>query len=143
MVSVDFCICGGYKRKVVRCVLCGRVIEDFDEFAPIYECDICRRNPLIKKEELKIGDKNNMIKYKKLKIKNEEEVEKLNINDIEVLNGFGDIRFRDIDAPNSAIVYAFFNTVLRGKAAKLSKKADWIIREYEGELYLIALKKGC
>ena len=80
--------------------------------------------------------------YKKLRIKNEEDTEEIELAEIEELNNFSDVRFRWIDAPNSAIVHAFFDNVLKGKVVKLSKKANWIIREYEGELYLIALKKN-
>lgn len=80
-----------------------------------------------------------MIKYKKLKIKNEEEVEELNIENIEELHTFGDVSFQNRDG--SAIVFSYKRNELKNKTAKLSKKADWIIREYEGELHLIALKK--
>ena len=82
-----------------------------------------------------------MIKYKKLKIKNEEDVDELDIDDIEPLNMFGDIHFKSCIPP--AIVYAHSKNKLDYKVAKLSKKTDWMIREYEGELYLIALKKDC
>lgn len=142
MVSVDFCICGGYKSEKVRCVECGRIIEDFDEFAPFYECDVCRRNPLIKKEELKIGGKN-MVKYKKLKIKNDEDVEEIDIDDIEELSYFPDVHFKHREEPNSAMTHAYYNNTLQSKTAKLSTEVDWIIREYHDNLYLIALKKDC
>ena len=81
-----------------------------------------------------------MITYKKLIIKNEE-VEEIDIDDIEVLNSFGDISFRNI--PDYAILYPFEENIVKGKVAKLSTRVDWIIREYEGELYLIPLKKDC
>ena len=85
-----------------------------------------------------------MIKYEKLKIKNEEDIEELDINDIEPLESFGDIRFKKhMPFINTAIVYAFGENELKGKVAKLNKRVDWIIREYEGELYLIPLKKDC
>ena len=86
-----------------------------------------------------------MIKYKKIKIKNEEDAEELNINDIEPLHSFGDIRFRDgyETYHNSAIVFSYSENPLHCKVAKLNKKVDWIIREYEGELYLISLKRDC
>ena len=82
-----------------------------------------------------------MIKYKKLKIKNEEEIEELDIGDIISLKTFGDILFRY--ASGSAMIYSYRENELKGKVAKLSKDVDWIIREYEGELYLIPLKKNC
>ena len=82
-----------------------------------------------------------MIKYKKLKIKNEEDVEELDIKNIEVLDSFGDIGFRHTFG--SAIVFSHYENELKNKVAKLSKNADWMIREYEGEFYLIALKKEC
>ena len=85
-----------------------------------------------------------MIKYKKLKIKNEEDIEELDIKDIEPLKSFGDIQFKKhLPFINTAIVYAFWKNELKGKVAKLNKKVNWIIREYEGELYLIPLKKDC
>ena len=83
-----------------------------------------------------------MITYKKLIIKNEEEVEELDIEDIELLQSFGDIWFRE-STLDSAIVFSHRENELKYKAAKLSKTVDWIIREYEGELYLIPLKKDC
>ena len=43
MIDTDCCIKGGDKRTEYRCILCNRVIKDFDEFAPFYECDTCRR----------------------------------------------------------------------------------------------------
>lgn len=82
-----------------------------------------------------------MVTYKKLKIKNEENVEELNISDIEPLDSFGDIPFQYGSV--SAIVFSYAKNELKAKVAELSKKVDWIIREYEGELYLIALKKDC
>ena len=82
-----------------------------------------------------------MIKYKKLKIKNEEDVDELDINDIEPLNSFGDIHFKSCLFP--AILYSHSENEMKYKTAKLSKNVDWIIREYEGELYLIGLKKDC
>ena len=92
---------------------------------------------------MEIGGKNNMITYKKLKIKNEEEVEELNIDNIEELDAFGDIHFKNPDLVRGAIDYAYLPNILKYKVAKLSERRDWIIREYEGELYLIALKKDC
>ena len=87
--------------------------------------------------------KENMKKYEKLIIKNEE-TEILNINDIKPLERFHDIHFHDDTiGENHAIVFSFFDNELKYKVAKLSRKADWIIREYEGELYLISLKKDC
>ena len=80
-----------------------------------------------------------MIEYKKLKIKNKKEIEELDIDNIEILESFGDICFKELSG--SAIVYSYARNELKAKAAKLSSKADWIIREYEGKLYLIALKK--
>ena len=82
-----------------------------------------------------------MIKYKKLKIKNEKEVEELDIDDIITLKSFGDVLFRYTSG--TAISYSHLENELQHKVAKLSRKADWMIREYEGELYLIALKKDC
>ena len=82
-----------------------------------------------------------MIKHKKIKIKNEEDVEELNIENIEELHSFGDISFQNRDG--SAIVFSYKRNELKNKTAKLSKNVDWIIREYEGEFYLIALKKDC
>ena len=85
-----------------------------------------------------------MIKYKKLKIKNEKDIEELDIDDIESLDSFGDIRFkRFMHIVSNAITFSFLNNPLKHKVAKLSQAVDWTIREYEGELYLIALKKDC
>lgn len=81
--------------------------------------------------------------YKKLVIR-DKETEEIDINDIKDLEKFDDIRFC-IDSEigeSHAIVFSFFDNALKYKAAKLSKGADWVIREYEGELYLIALKKN-
>lgn len=80
--------------------------------------------------------------YKKLKIKNNEEAEELDINDIEVLDSFGDARFK-WRIGEGAIVFSYKKNILKNKVARLSKKANWIIREYDDELYLIALKKDC
>jgi hypothetical protein len=33
-----------YLPMTKNCIRCGRPIEDFDEFAPVYECDIHRRS---------------------------------------------------------------------------------------------------
>ena len=90
------------------------------------------------------GIKKSMNKiYKKLVIRNKE-TEEIDLSDIKDLENFDDIRFRlDLEIGEShAIVFSFFDNALKYKAAKLSKGADWIIREYEGELYLIALKKN-
>lgn len=84
-----------------------------------------------------------MIKYKKLKIKNEEKVDELDINDVEPLDSFGDIHFKNhMHIIDNAIIYPYYSNLLKYKAAKLNSNVDWIIREYEGELYLIALKKN-
>lgn len=85
-----------------------------------------------------------MIKYEKLKIKNIEETEELDIENIEPLNSFGDIHFKEhLKIINNAITWSYNNNALIYKAAKLNKSVDWIIREYEEDLYLIALKKDC
>lgn len=79
--------------------------------------------------------------YKKLIIRNEEEVEELDINNIITLKSFGDVLFRY--SSGIAIAHSFLENKLKGKVAKLDKDVDWIIREYKGELYLISLKKDC
>ena len=82
--------------------------------------------------------------YKKVIIKNKEKPEELNIDDIEPLGRFHDTHFRDDpQCENPAIVFSYFENEFKYKVAKLSRKVDWIIREYEGELYLISLKKDC
>jgi hypothetical protein len=35
-------------KKKPRCIRCGRILKYFDEFAPIHECDLCRRDPLVR-----------------------------------------------------------------------------------------------
>ena len=83
-----------------------------------------------------------MIKYKKLKIKNGEEVEELDIDDIEPLEEFEHIHFKNYSLdPFYAIGYSYDENELKTKVAKLTNEVDWVIREYEGKLYLIALKK--
>ena len=85
-----------------------------------------------------------MIKYMKLKIKNTEETEELDINDIESLDRLSDVQFENrIRFINSAMVRSYFDSDLQHRVVRLNKNADWIIREYEGELYLIPLKKDC
>lgn len=83
------------------------------------------------------------IKYEKIIIENERDIDELNVNDIEPLSSFGDINFRRIIDFSSAITFSHKNNELKYKVALLSKKVDWMIREYKGELYLIALKKDC
>lgn len=81
-----------------------------------------------------------MIKYKKLKIKNIEE--ELDVNDIDSLDRFNDIPFANhMGIINSAMVYSYIDSDLKHRIVRLNKNADWIIREYEEELYLIPLKK--
>ena len=79
--------------------------------------------------------------YKKLVIRNKE-TEEIDIDDIKDLEKFDDIRFRSNLEESHAIVFSFFENALKYKTAKLSNEAEWVIREYEGELYLIALKKN-
>lgn len=83
------------------------------------------------------------IKYEKIIIKDETDIDELNMNDIEPLSSFGDINFlRTLDF-SSAISFSHKNNELKYKVALLSKKVDWVIREYKEELYLIPLKKDC
>ena len=85
-----------------------------------------------------------MIKYKKLKIKNTEKTEELDINDMESLNILSDVQFENrIHFINNTMVRSYFDSDLEHRVIKLNKNADWVIREYEGELYLIPLKKDC
>lgn len=109
----------------------GEEIEDiFDEIENMYELKV-----------IEWKQKKNMIIYKKIEIKNEEDVDEIEIDDIEPITAFGDIHFlRTLDF-HSAIAYSYDDNELKHKVAKLNKSRDWIIREYKGELYLIALKK--
>lgn len=85
-----------------------------------------------------------MIEYKKLKLENED-IEELDIDDIDSLDSFGDINFYmdrvKLKSRGPAIFFSYAENELRYKTARLSKKADWIIREYKNKLYLIPLKK--
>ena len=84
-----------------------------------------------------------MIKYKKLRIKNEEEVEELDIDDIEPINS---LNFRvPFFATKSIATSAMYisDDPIKSKMVRLSTRVDWIIRKYKGDLYLIPLKKDC
>ena len=83
------------------------------------------------------------IKYEKMIIKDERDIDELNVNDIEPLGSFGDIHFRRTLDFSSAISFSHKNNELKYKVALLSKKVDWVIREYKENLYLIPLKNDC
>ena len=83
-----------------------------------------------------------MIEYEKIKIKNEEDIEELDLDDIEPLASFADIHFLNhMRIINNAIVFGYKGNKLGHRAAKLNRNVDWIIREYKENLYLIPLKK--
>ena len=42
---------------------------------------------------------------------------------------------------HNAIIRSYIGKDLKHRVARLNENADWIIREYERELYLIPLKK--
>ena len=80
-----------------------------------------------------------MVEYTKLKFKKKEDLDEIDVDDMLSLNNFGDISFRFISG--IAFKYVLEEDELRHKATELSKDVDWVIKEYNDKLYLIALKK--
>lgn len=77
-----------------------------------------------------------MIEYEKIKIKNEENIEELDLDDIESLTSFADVHFlKHMHIVSNAIVFEYGENKLGHKAAKLNRNVDWIIRDTK-EIYI-------